>query len=117
LDCVDIKYDVNYRATDLVSKWQSAFSDRADNKPTGYARVWVGKNLLSDVVYVHQPAILKFDFINHLAGLASLWLGVSFLTFYDDVLKVIRWIRLHATPGRASAMNTSGKDKHFKHIS
>ena len=54
--------------------------DRLLNLRNTAATINIWSNYLSDVTYVHTPAMSLIQLVCYLGGLAGLWLGVSVMT-------------------------------------
>jgi hypothetical protein len=66
------------------------------------ATVNIWSNYLSDVTYVHTPAMSLIQLVCYLGGLAGLWLGVSVMTVSGWLAQLYPFVR-----------KFNGKQKHL----
>ncbi|CAG2111885.1 unnamed protein product, partial [Medioppia subpectinata] len=84
-DCIDRHYHIEvenraYPSDQQISRAISSDQERLLNMRQNAATINIWSNYLSDVTYVHTPAMSLIQLVCYLGGLAGLWLGVSVMT-------------------------------------
>ncbi|KPM03146.1 amiloride-sensitive cation channel 5-like protein [Sarcoptes scabiei] len=84
-DCIDRHYHVHvesrvYPSMEQIKQATGVERLRLKQLRQNAATISIWSNYLSDITYVHTPAMSLIQLICYLGGLAGLWLGVSVMT-------------------------------------
>ncbi len=96
-DCIDEEYDFDVEETAYPSDRDIERAFHSE-KPTLKLRKMENANInlirrfSGDVTYNHSPQMPFIEFICYIGSLASLWLGLSVLTIYDYLTKLLIFI-------------------------
>ena len=93
-DCIDEEYDFDVEETahpsdSRIERANSKEKPALQLRKMRFSSINLIRRFSGDVTYNHSPQMPFIEFICYVGSLASLWLGLSVLTIYDYMTKLL----------------------------
>jgi hypothetical protein len=94
LDCEEVAYDFDTEEDVYPTESELNEADEEEKEKlrrfhnfTAQIRLW--RKVSGDTIYEHKAQLPLIQLFSFVGGLASLWLGISIIAFYDILVKVV----------------------------
>ncbi|KAI2810834.1 hypothetical protein BLOT_002000 [Blomia tropicalis] len=117
-DCIDRHYHLHaesrvYPSDDQIRQATGVEKVRLERLRSTAATISIWSNYLSDITYVHTPAMSLIQLICYLGGLAGLWLGVSVMTVSGWLAQLYPFMQKWKVKQRFIVLSATRNTKHF----